>query len=161
MTEQPELNETPPAPLEEIEGVVDKAEGKDVKINDSAVGAVNAQGNVDIDDSFVGAVAAGQNVTLSNGGAFAIAAGSNIELSNGGAFTLHAGKDMRIENGGGNLLACQQAFVENSSIGVLLANEAKLGEGVKVMMTSAQAIAFGAAFGAAAAVFGYLLRRRR
>ena len=161
MTEQHELNAIPYVPVEEIEGIADKAEGKDVKINESVVGSVNAQANADINNSVVGAIAAGQNVSLSNSGAFAIAAGGNIDVRNGGGFTLRAGKDMHIQNGGGNLMACQQAVVENSSIGVLLANEAKLGEGVTVLMTRAQAIAFGAAFGLTTAVIGYLLRRRR
>jgi hypothetical protein len=161
MTEQPELNSVNPTPVEEIEGVVDKTAGKDVKINDSAVGSVSAETNASITNSAVGAVGAGGNISMSNSAAVVIGAGGNVEMSNSGGFALSAGKDMHVKNSSGSLLTCQQAVVENSSISVLLANDARLGEGVKVLMTRAQAIAFGVAFGLTTAVIGYLLKRRR
>ncbi len=161
MTEQPELKAASPESMEEIEGVADKARGKDVKINDSIVGSVNAQANADINDSIVGAVGAGQDISFSNGGAIAIGAGRNIDVRNGGGYRLRAGNDIHIQNGGGGLMACKQAVVDNSTIGVLLTPQAALGENVKVMMSTRQAVAFGAAFGLVAGFLCCLFCRRR
>lgn len=121
---------------------------------------VEAKGDAHIENSGAIGVAAGQDVGLTNGGAFAIAAGRDLGLTNGGATVLTAGRNAEIHNGGAMTLTAQQVNAQNSFFGMVIAQETHLGEGSKVLLDTKQAAVFGAALGAALAVFSWLLRRR-
>jgi len=124
-------------------------EAKNAVVVNSLAGSVTAAQDAMVENSLVGALAAGNNLWAENSLGGALAAGNNLYFQNGGGAVLVTGN---------------QAEVKSSMVGILVAgSEVKLEEGSKVLMTTQQAIAFGAAFGTALAVVSALLRgfRRR
>ncbi|MRR10865.1 hypothetical protein EG831_12515 [bacterium] len=90
-----------------------------------------------------------------------VVAGAAIDLSDSAGGVLVAGGNTSLQDSPVGLLVSRQATVENSTIGVLLTPQVALGENVKVIASTRQAIAFGAAFGLMAGLVGLLFRRRR
>ncbi len=137
-----------------------QVQGETINVSDSLVGAVSAGQNVSVSDSLVIAAMAGGNVHLEDGAATSIMAGANVDVLNGGSGFITAGANVTITNGGGGIIACRQASVEQSTIGVLITGQVELGENNRVMFTTLQAAAFGAAFGLVVAALGIIFRRR-
>lgn len=161
MFNKPDKNTENALPTEELEGVADQVVAHDASINNSFVGVVRAAGSASVANSIAGGFVAGQNLEVAEGFGNAFVAGANIEMKGSAGLSLVAGANIDIHGGGGGILSCKQATVEGSTIGVLIAPEAALGENVKVVMSTTQAIAMGAAFGLVVSVFGLLFRRRR
>jgi hypothetical protein len=161
MFKQPEMNAESPKHTEELEGVADQVVAQDANINNSFVGVVRAAGNASVANSIAGGFVAGQNLDVAEGFGNAFVAGANIEMKGSSGLTLVAGANINIHGGGGGFMNCKQATVESGTIGVLLTPQAALGENVKVVMSTTQAIAMGAAFGLVAGALGLLFRRRR
>jgi hypothetical protein len=161
MSKQTEVNGEGADRTERYEGAADQVVAHDASVNNSFVGSVRAGGHASIANSIAGGFVAGQNMDIAEGFGNAFVAGANIEMKNSGGLVMVAGANIDIHSGGGGFLSCKQATVENGTIGVLLAPQAALGENVKVMMSTPQAIALGAAFGLVAGVLGLLFRRRR
>lgn len=141
--------------------VAGQVQGESVVVENSLVGAVSAGQNATVENSFTLVVAAGENASVENGGGILMLAGENMEITNGGGSIIAAGGNIELHNGGAGLMVCQQAAVENATISVLLAGQAQLGEGVKVVFSTRQAAALGAAFGAAVFALSLLFRRKR
>ena len=151
----------PVEPVEEVTGTAERVMARDVSVHDSLVGMVQAAGSATVSDAACGGVVAGQGMQIDNGFCQAVVAGAGIEMRNSGGGVMVAGNDIEMVDSTSGILYSQQATIENSTIGVLLAPRAALGENVKVIATTRQAITFGAAFGLAAGLLGWLLRRRR
>jgi hypothetical protein len=161
MTEQAEPNDVQITHIDQVKGIVGKIQADEVVVDNSIVGSISAGECAHLNNNIVLAVAVGQNAEMTQGISAAMAVGHNLDIKGGGGGILNAGQNINIHGGGGGLMICKQAEVEQSTIGVLLANQATLGENVTVLMTTPQAIALGAAMGLVAAVFGILFRRRR
>jgi hypothetical protein len=148
-----------------------------VDVRNAAVG--NVQGDeVEVFNSVVGTVTAGANATLSSGGAMVVAASNDLKVMGGGAAIIAAGRDMTIQGGGGTLIATgrdlrvqggggallfagNSATLERSYVNVLVSGNVEVGEGGRVLLSTPQALALGAALGAVFALVSSLLRRRR
>ena len=161
MTEQHVGNEKKPSEEIRIEGVADRVDARDANIENSLVGVLQASGHAKAVNSISLAMAAGQNLDVAEGLSGAFIAGGNVAMKGSFGVAVVAGANADMHGSNAGFLNCQQATVESSTIGVLLVPKATLGENVKVMITTQQAIAFGAAFGLVAGIFGLLFRRRR
>jgi hypothetical protein len=89
---------------------------------------------------------AGRDASLQAGYASVVVAGGDVEISQAGAEVMVVG---------GKVTA------ENTFIGMVIADQVELGEGSRVLLNTPQAIAFGAALGAAFGAVSLLLRRKR
>ena len=128
-------------------------------IEKKIVGQVRVDQDVVVQDSLAMAVVAGKNSTMNNSLCGTAVAGGNLQAENSVGVIVVAGGNAGLTNSKTGLLLTGSATVEQSTIGVLFAPQAALGKDVKVIMTTQQALLFGAAFGVAAAIFGRLLRR--
>lgn len=146
----------PPEPLEPPEG------GKTVEstVKNQVVGLIKIEQSAAVQNSLAGAVVAGQAAAVNDSACGVVVAGGNIQFTDSAGAVAVAGGNADITNSITGLLISPVSSVEQSTIGVLVAPQAALGKGVKVLMTMQQAIVFGAAFGAVAAILGRLLRRR-
>jgi hypothetical protein len=146
---------------QEYEGIADQVVAQDANVNNSFVGVVRAAGNASVANSIAGGFVAGQNMEIAEGFGNTYVAGANMEMKGSAGLVMVAGANIDLHGGGGGFLNCKQATVESGTIGVLLAPQVALGENVKVVMSTTQAIALGAAFGLVAGALGLLFRRRR
>jgi hypothetical protein len=161
MTEE-EMNQTPQPEESGVNGgIAYQVQGETVEVQGSLVGAVNANQNANIGNSLALAVMSGANASLDNSASSVIMAGENVEITNGGAGFILTGGNVEISNGGAGAMICQQATVKQATINVLLANQVELGEDTKILFSTRQAAAFGAAFGVVVAILTFLFRRRR
>jgi hypothetical protein len=162
MEEQPEelKDEETPSPEEEIsvEGEQSAKTAEELTVfKDGFAFGITAENNVTMTDSSAFGIAAGGNAQISDSGVFSIAAGGDLTFHDGGALSIQVGGNASVSEGGALVLVCREARVDSGTVGVLLSPKATLGEGVKVQMGMKEALAFGAAFGAAMAVLGWLL----
>ena len=124
-----------PSPLPEV-----------LPVNNSMVGSVNASQDAEVNNSMVGALAVGRDSSVTNSFSSVVAVGRDLHFKDGCGLMLTVGN---------------QAQVESSKIGVLLAKSDVTLTDSKILMTTQQAIAFGAAFGAVFALCSTLLRRKK
>jgi len=127
------------------------------------VGGVAANGNAETSRSLVvGGVAAGGDAQASNGAMVAMVAGKDASLQAGYASVVVAGADVEISQAGVEVMVVGGDLkAENTFIGMVLSGNVELGEGSRVLLNTPQAIAFGAALGAAFGAVSFLLRRRK
>jgi hypothetical protein len=144
-----------------VAGENERTEAPEETIDFYIVGRVDVEGDASLAYSVAGGVVAGQSVSMTDCMNVAAVAGTGIEMTDSGCGILVAGGESHLQESGAGFLHCQQAMVENSTIGILATPQATLGQDVKVMMTTKQAIAFGAAFGLVVGAIGILFRRRR
>lgn len=103
---------------------------------------------------------AGRDAEISYGGAQVIVAGNDVEVAYGGAMVMVVGGDAALANGGAGLVVGENTTVRAGTVGVALTGQLNLEEGSKVILSTPQAIALGAAFGAACGLVSWLLRRK-
>jgi len=103
------------------------------------------------------AICSGDLSMTQGGGNFAVA-GGNLSITMGGSNAILAGGDVEIQQGGAVLLAAKSVSVSQGFVGVALGAEVKL-EGSRVLLSTPQAAAFGAAIGAVLFLLSKLLRR--
>jgi hypothetical protein len=84
-----------------------------------------------------------------------------MTIQGGGGTMLAAGRDLRVQGGGGALLFAGNATLEKSYVNVLISGNVTVGEGGRVLLSTPQALALGAALGAVFALVSSLLRRRK
>jgi hypothetical protein len=168
-----------PLPEEEIEhlgGVVSQLSGNNVEFSSGVAGKVSAAQDVNMDRSVAAAVAAGRDMQLRNGYVEILAVGRDMDVVNGASLVTAIGQDLKLDNGavgianvGGDVhmtdsialaSATSQIIAQDSLIGVLFSGRTNLGEGSRVLLNTPQALAFGAAFGAAFASLLWLLKRK-
>lgn len=136
-------------------------EAEEATVNQSLVGTINAKEKVTVVKSAALGIAAGSDAEVYQSGCAGMAVGHDATIQSGAVVALTVGGDANVQSGGSAVMVCRNANLENSVIGILCTSQAALGPDVKVMMTSKQAIAFGAAFGLVAGIFGLITRRRR
>lgn len=121
-------------------------------------------------------VATGGDITLDRVDSLGVAAGRDATFRDGVALSVKARRDLDLTDSAAGLLAVQgsaevtgsltlalgagQVAARGGTIGVLLARQAHLAEGTRVLLNTRQALAFGAAFGAVFALLGWLLSRK-
>jgi len=88
------------------------------------------------------------------------AGGGHIRFTDSVGVVAVAGGKADLTNSRTGLLISRVSSVDQSTIGVLFAPQTALGKDVKVLMTTQQALLFGAAFGMGAALLGRLLRSK-
>lgn len=130
-------------------------------LTDRFVRALQIEGDASLSDALAGCVTAGRDVHLTDALGGAVVAGAAIDLSDSAGGIIVAGGNTSLQDSPVGLLFSRQATVENSTIGVLLTPQVALGDNVKVIASTRQAIAFGTAFGLVAGLVGLLFRRRR
>jgi hypothetical protein len=67
---------------------------------------------------------------------------------------------MSLKNAGGGIMVTGSTSLQHTTVGILLAGKATMQEGARVLLTTPQAAALGAAFGLVAALINAWLRRR-
>ena len=116
------------------------------RVENSMVVSVSAQQDAEVNNSLVFSTAVGRDLTATDSMLVNIAAGHDLKLQQGGAGVLKVGG---------------QAQVENGTIGLLIAKSDVTLTNSRVLMTTPQAIALGAAFGAVYALLRVLLRGKK
>jgi hypothetical protein len=112
-----------------------------------------------VSNSLVGTLEVGDDAVLTTSGAFSARAGGDIIVNAGGAAIMTAGGDVHINGGGGLLLASRHSQVDSGAIGILLAQHAELHPGVRVLLTTRQALIIGLLAGIGYPLVRYLLQR--
>jgi hypothetical protein len=112
-----------------------------------------------VSKSLVGTLEVGDDAVLTTSGAFSARAGGDIIVNAGGAAVMTAGGDVHINGGGGLLLVSQRSQVESGAIGILLAQHAELHPGVRVLLTTRQALIIGLLAAVGYPLVRYLLQR--
>jgi hypothetical protein len=127
-----------------------------VSVQQGIVGAVSAE-SVDVRNAGVGAIA-GRDVSITNGGTGAIVAAGDVHLTNGGSGPIAAAGSVSITNGGAQTIATLGGATlgERSFVAFVLAPKVTIEAGARVLMSTPQALAAGAAF---ALVLGLMKRR--
>ncbi|MBN1372857.1 MAG: hypothetical protein JW987_13040 [Anaerolineaceae bacterium] len=152
---------TPVEPsAEEAPQIVSEVSGETVHFQSGLAGSVSAQQDAEVTDSLVGGVAAGRDLQATNTLVMGMAVGRDATLSNCFTATATVGGNIEAANSSMVTAIGSSISARNSSIGVALGREINLGEGAQVTLTTRQAVAMGAAFGVAFAIFNRLLRRR-
>lgn len=103
-------------------------------------------------------VFAGDSASFERAGANAALVGGDLSISQGGSNFLLAFGEASLQQAGAVFLAAKSVRAEQGFIGAVVAGRVEL-ENTSVLMSTPQAVAFGAALGVAAAVVGRLLRR--
>jgi hypothetical protein len=125
-------------------GLVGAVQGEEIDIRGSGVGAAAAKRDLFLTNGGAGALAAAGNLTITNGGGGPMAVAGNVSITNGGAQTILAG--------GGATLG------ERSFVAFVLSPRVTVEAGARVLVSTRQALAFGAVVAAgivaATRVFG-------
>jgi hypothetical protein len=174
METQPE--ETNQEEIARQEGVTPQVSGENVQLDSGVAGRVAAGRDVTMTSSVAGIVAAGQDMQMVQSNAGMVAVGRDMQVVDSNTFLVTAGGDIQSKdsiavllNAGGDvemvdcvapILVCRQVTAEDSVLGLVLSRQTNLGEGSRVLLNTPQAVALGAAFGAAFALLTWLLKRK-
>jgi hypothetical protein len=115
-------------------------------VESSMVMSVSAQQDAEVKNSMVMSAAAGRDMANSYGLDIMVAVGHDLKIQQGGAGILKVGGEAQVDNGTVGLLIAKSGVTLNNS---------------RVLMTTPQAIALGAAFGAVYALLRTLLRGKK
>jgi hypothetical protein len=131
----------------------------DVAVHRSLVGAVSAN-NVRLEQAAAGPMMTSGDVTIRNGGCGPVLCSGDVSITNGGCGPVLARGSVSFTNGGTQSVFAGEAHVGSGGIvGAVVAPKVTLEDGARVLLSTPQAAAFGAAFGAMVGLF--LLRRGR
>lgn len=133
----------------------------DRNVNRSIVGILKAR-DVQLKESGAGLIAAGGRLSILNGGCGPVLANGGVTIRNGGCGPMIANGDVSIENGGtqGIVAAGGATIGPKALVGFVVSPKVTVADGGKVLFSSRQAVAFGAAAGTALALLSRVLRRR-
>jgi hypothetical protein len=156
--------------------IEEEVTGETVAFGSGFAVRVNAVKDVNMSESGALMISAGQDAKISYGGALAIAAGRDLQQETGGGLAYAAGRDLQLSDSiavvsvvGANLDMKDSAAIvavstntklDQSLVGVLISSNTELGEGNRILLTTPQAAALGAAFGLVFAVLSWLFRRK-
>ena len=115
-------------------------------VQNSVALSVSAQKDARVDNSMVMAVAAGRDMTATESMTTIAAVGRDLKIEQGGAGLIQVGGKAQVEKGTVGLLIARSGVTLNNS---------------RVIMTTQQALALGAAFGAVYALLRRLLRGKK
>ena len=142
---------------------VARAPGDTAEVKMSAVGALTTD-TAWLKFSSVAAAMVRKDASLSWCNAQLATARNNMTLTNSGGQLLAAGNTIEVRRGGAAIMAARTIQVQRGVVGVLLAQQATLGDETRVLLQPAAAAAMGAGFAAGALaglVLGGTFRRRR
>jgi hypothetical protein len=115
-----------------------------------------------VENSLAVSVSAQQDAEVNNSMVISLAAGRDLTATDSMLTNVAAGHDLKIQDRGTVILKVGgQAHVENGTIGLLIARSDVTLTNSRVLMTTQQAIALGAAFGAVYALLRTLLRGKK
>lgn len=132
----------------------------DANVTRSIVGRLRAR-DVNMNGSGAGLVAVERDLSILNGGCGPVLAKGSVAIRNGGCGPLIAGGDVSIENGGTQAIisAGVASIGPNALVGLVASPRVTVAEGGRVLLSSKQALVFGAAAGIACSLLSRLLRR--
>ena len=133
---------------------------KDASVERSLVGLVKAR-DVHLHQAAAGPIAAGGNLSILQGGCGPVIANGAVTIRQGGCGPMIANGDVSIEQGGTqSIIAAGGATLgDHAYVGLVLSPKVTVEEGAKVLMSTPQALAFGAAAGLVFAVLSRFVRR--
>lgn len=133
----------------------------DVSIHRSAVAIVHAN-DAHFTQSVVGPVSAAGDVSFVQAGCGPLYAGGDVSFHQGGCGPVIAKGDVRFEQGGAqNVLAAGDVTIGSRGfVGLVAAPKVVVEDGARILMSTPQAAAFGAALGLVIGVVARLARAR-
>src|SRR5439155_27156997 len=128
-------------------------------VHRSIVGAVRGE-DLHLSRVVAGPMFARGSVSITQGGCGPVIAGEGVSIREGGCGPVMAAGDVSIEFGGCGPLMCRgdARFGSGAFVGAVVSPRVHMEDGARVLMSTPQAVAMGAAFGV---IFGLLARRRR
>jgi hypothetical protein len=131
----------------------------DVKVERAFVGAVSAR-DVHLKQSAAGPVMAAGAVWIERGGCGPLMTAGNVSIERGGCGPVIAGGDVSFVQGGAQTVisAGSATIGERACVGLLVSPRVTIEDGAHVVMSTPQALAFGAAAGT---IIGLMIRGRR
>lgn len=131
----------------------------DVTVQRSLIGAVSAH-NVNLEQAAAGPMMTTGDVTIHQGGCGPVMCSGDVSIQQGGCGPVIARGNVSIEQGGTQSVIAGEARIGSRAFaGLVLSPKVTIEDGARVLMSSSQAAAFGAAVGAMLGLF--LFRRRR
>jgi hypothetical protein len=115
-----------------------------------------------VDNSMAVSVSAKHDAEVNNSMVFSVAVGNSMTTSNGLDMVTAVGHDLNVMDGAVLIATVGgQAQVENGTVGLLVAKSGATLNNTKVIMTTQQALALGAALGVVFALLSRLLRGKK
>jgi fumarate hydratase class II len=141
-----------------------RAQADTAEVKFSAVGALTTQ-SAALKASSVAAALVKGDASLAWCNAQLVGSANDVTLTNSGGQLMLAGNSIDVHTGGAAVMAARSITVQRGLVGMVIAQNATLGDDTKVLLKPSGAAALGAGFGAGAIV-GLLLaarglRRRR
>lgn len=133
---------------------------EDVRVERALVGVMRAR-DVHLHQAAAGPIAAGGSISILQGGCGPVIANGPVTIRQGGCGPLIANGDVSIEQGGTqSVIAAGGATLgDHAYVGLVLSPKVTVQDGGKVLMSTPQALAFGAAAGVVFALLSRLVRR--
>lgn len=133
---------------------------EDVRVEKSLVGVLRAR-DVHLHQAAAGPVAASGGVSILQGGCGPVIANGDVTIRQGGCGPLIANGNVSIEQGGTqSVIAAGGATLrDHAYVGLVVAPKVSVEEGGRVLMSTPQALALGAAAGLVFALLSRLVRR--
>lgn len=131
----------------------------DVSVERAFVGAVSAR-DVHLKQAAAGPVMAGGAVSIEQGGCGPLMTAGNVSIEQGGCGPVIAGGDVSFVQGGAqSVISAGSATIgERACVGLVVSPRVTIEDGAHVLMSTPQALAFGAAAGT---MIGLIVRGRR
>jgi hypothetical protein len=132
----------------------------DATVERSLVGVVRAR-DVHLHQAAAGPVLAGGGLSILQGGCGPVIANGPVTIRQGGCGPMIANGDVSIEQGGTQSVVAAGGVTvgEHGYVGFVLSPKVTVEDGGKVLVSTVQALAFGAAAGAVCALLSRLARR--
>lgn len=133
---------------------------RDVGVQRSLVGVLRAR-DVHLTQAAAGPVLAGGSFSILQGGCGPVVANGGVTIRQGGCGPVLANGSVQIEQGGTqSIIAAGGATLgEHAYVGVVLSPKVTVNDGGRVLFSTPQALALGAAAGAVFAILSRLVRR--
>jgi hypothetical protein len=130
----------------------------DVEVERALVGAVSAH-NVEMRSAAAGPVLASGDLSIERGGCGPVMCSGNVTITQGGCGPVLAGGEVSITQGGTQSVIAGEARLGGGSfVGVVASPRVTIEDGGRVLLSTPQAAAFGAALGA---LIGFFMLKRR
>lgn len=131
----------------------------DVTLHRSLVGVLSAH-NVRLEQAAAGPMMTSGDVSIQQGGCGPVLCSGDVSIHQGGCGSVLARGNVSIRQGGTqSVLAGDATIGSGAFVGLVVSPKVTVEEGARVLMSTPQAAAFGAAVGGLIGLF--LLRRRR
>jgi hypothetical protein len=130
----------------------------DVTLHRSLVGVLSAH-NVRLEQAAAGPMMTTGDVSIEQGGCGPVLCSGNVSIHQGGCGPVLARGNVTIQQGGTQSVLASSATLEGGAFaGLVVAPKVTVADGARVLMSTPQAAAFGAAVGG---LIGLVLLRRR